>query len=64
MKNVSEKNDNAGDSGARPKTFFVSRDSKKVSKLKGEPEAAGDPEVEECVNDILIHLSTRDMSKK
>ena len=32
--------------------------------MKGKPEAAGDPEVEECVDDILIHLSTRDMSKK
>ena len=42
----------------------MSRDSKKVSKLKGEPEAAGDPEVEEWVDDILNDLSTRDMSKK
>ena len=64
LKSVPEKNDNAGDSGARPKTIFVSRDSKKVSKLKGKPEAAGDPEIEEWVDDILNHLSTRDMSKK
>ena len=42
----------------------MSRDSKNVSKLKGKSEATGDPEVEEWVDAILNHLSTRDMSKK